>query len=61
MAQIRETFGKVLAQVGRENPNIVVLDADLATSTKVQPLPKLLILLKNFPSVSLKWESVNRI
>jgi len=35
MAQIRETFGKVLAQVGRENPNIVVLDADLATSTKV--------------------------
>ena len=35
MAQIREAFGKALLEVGRENPNIVVLDADLATSTKV--------------------------
>jgi len=35
MAQIREAFGKALVEVGRKNPNIVVLDADLATSTKV--------------------------
>lgn len=35
MAQIREAFGKALVEAGRENPNIVVLDADLATSSKV--------------------------
>ncbi|MFQ6066015.1 MAG: transketolase family protein [bacterium] len=35
MAQIREAFGRALVEVGRENPNVVVLDADLATSTKV--------------------------
>jgi transketolase len=35
MAQIREAFGRTLAEVGRENSNVVVLDADLATSTKV--------------------------
>ncbi|MFQ5867984.1 MAG: transketolase family protein [bacterium] len=35
MAQIREAFGRALVKVGRENPNVVVLDADLATSTKV--------------------------
>lgn len=35
MAQIREAFGKALVEVGRENPNVVVLDADVATSTKV--------------------------
>ena len=35
MAQIREAFGRTLVKVGRENPNVVVLDADLATSSKV--------------------------
>ena len=35
MAQIREAFGKSLVEAGRKDPNIVVLDADLATSTKV--------------------------
>lgn len=35
MAQIREAFGRALVKVGRENSNVVVLDADLATSTKV--------------------------
>ncbi len=35
MAQIREVFGRTLVKVGRENPNVVVLDADLATSSKV--------------------------
>jgi transketolase len=35
MAQIREAFGKALVKLGKEYPEIVVLDADLATSSKV--------------------------
>jgi transketolase len=31
----REAFGHTLVQLARENPNIVVLDADLASSTRV--------------------------
>lgn len=31
----REAFGRVLVELARENPNIVVLDADLASSTRV--------------------------
>ena len=30
----RESYGKTLAELGAENPNLVVLDADLAGSTK---------------------------
>ena len=30
----RDAYGKVLAELGRENPNIVVLDGDLAKSTR---------------------------
>ena len=30
----RVAYGKALAQLVQENPNIVVLDADLAGSTK---------------------------
>jgi transketolase len=30
----RDAYGKALAQLGRENPDIVVLDADLSKSTK---------------------------
>ena len=30
---LRETYGKTLAEIGRENRNIVVLDADLCPST----------------------------
>jgi len=30
---LRETYGKTLVELGRENPDIVVLDADLAPST----------------------------
>jgi transketolase len=30
----REAYGKVLARIGKENENIVVLDADLSKSTK---------------------------
>ncbi len=33
---IRETYGKTLVELGRENPNIVVLDADLSRSTMTQ-------------------------
>src|SRR5574341_37725 len=32
-AATREAYGQALAELGRENPNIVVLDADLAKST----------------------------
>ena len=31
----REAFGHALVELGRENPDIVVLDADLASSTRV--------------------------
>jgi transketolase len=30
---LRDTYGKTLVDIGRENPNIVVLDADLCPST----------------------------
>ncbi|MBI3605472.1 MAG: transketolase family protein [Nitrospirae bacterium] len=30
----RDAYGEVLAELGKENPNIVVLDADLSKSTK---------------------------
>src|ERR1041384_6978260 len=29
----REAFGKALVELGRENPNVVALDADLSKST----------------------------
>ena len=32
-ASLRETYGQTLIELGRENPDIVVLDADLSTST----------------------------
>ena len=30
----RESYGNALVEVGAENPNVVVLDADLAAATK---------------------------
>ena len=30
----RDAYGKTLVELGKENPNIVVLDADLSKSTK---------------------------
>jgi len=33
-ASTREAYGKTLVELGRENPDIVVLDADLSTSTQ---------------------------
>jgi transketolase len=32
--EMREIFGKMLVELARENPNIIVLDADLNTSTR---------------------------
>lgn len=37
---IRSAFGKTLVQLGQENKNIVVLDADLACSTQTQMFQK---------------------
>jgi transketolase len=31
MAATRDAYGKVLAEIGQEYPNVVVLDADLST------------------------------
>ncbi|MCX7912532.1 MAG: hypothetical protein N2506_06190, partial [Dehalococcoidales bacterium] len=36
----REVYGKTLAELGRENPDIVVLDADLFPSTMTQHFRK---------------------
>jgi transketolase len=36
----RDVYGKTLVEMGRENPNIVVLDADLAVSTKTSMFGK---------------------
>ncbi len=33
-ASMRETYGKTIAELGKENPDIVVLDADLSKSTQ---------------------------
>ena len=32
----RDAYGEVLKELGGENPDIVVLDADLSSSTKTQ-------------------------
>jgi len=34
MIATRDAYGKTLVEIGKENPNIVVLDADLSASTK---------------------------
>lgn len=39
----RQSYGEALAELGEENPNIVVLDADLSTATKTN------IFAKKFP------------
>lgn len=39
----RESYGEALLEIGRENQNIVVLDADLSTATKTE------IFAKEFP------------
>lgn len=39
-AATRDAYGKALADVGRKNPNVVVLDADLSKSTKTVTFAK---------------------
>lgn len=39
-AATRDAYGKTLLELGRENPNVVVLDADLAVSTKTSLFAK---------------------
>ena len=39
----RQSYGEALAQLGEENKNVVVLDADLSTATKTS------IFAKKFP------------
>ena len=39
----RESYGEALLELGRENKNIVALDADLSTATKTD------IFAKEFP------------
>ena len=34
MKATRQSYGEALVELGKENENIVVLDADLATATK---------------------------
>ncbi|MBI2546188.1 transketolase family protein [Candidatus Woesearchaeota archaeon] len=36
----REAYGKVLVEIGRKNPNVVALDADLSDSTKSEMFQK---------------------
>ena len=43
----REAYGNALAKIGKENSNIIVLDADLSKSTKTDTFKR------NVPSVSL--------
>ncbi|MDD5594271.1 MAG: transketolase family protein, partial [Candidatus Margulisbacteria bacterium] len=40
MIATRDAYGKVLAEIGRENPDVVVLDADLSVSTKTSVFAK---------------------
>src|SRR3989338_691968 len=40
MVATRDAYGKTLLEIGRTNPNIVVLDADLAGSTKTSLFAK---------------------
>lgn len=42
-AATRDVYGKVLVEIGKKNPNVVVLDADLSKSTKSYDFSK------NFP------------
>ena len=36
----RQSYGEALAELGKENENIVVLDADLSTATKTNIFAK---------------------
>jgi len=40
MAATRDAYGKILAEIGKEKQNIIVLDADLSVSTKTAAFAK---------------------
>ena len=40
----RESYGNALVELGQENPNVVVLDADLAAATKTGMFKKACLL-----------------
>jgi len=40
MVATRDVYGKTLVEIGKENPNVVVLDADLSVSTKTSLFAK---------------------
>lgn len=39
-AATRDAYGKVLVELGKENPNIIVMDADLSKSTRTEAFGK---------------------
>jgi len=41
MKATRDAYGEVLIEVGKENPNVVVLDADLSSSTRTKEFAKI--------------------
>ena len=51
----RQSYGEALAELGKENENVVVFDADLSTAQK------LCYLQKNFLIDFLKWELQSKI
>ena len=50
----RQSYGEALAELGEENKNIVVLDADLSGATKTN------IFAKSFPERFFNFHSVKR-
>ena len=51
----REAYGKALVELGRQNPDIVVLDADLSKSTMTS------LFAREFPGDFSTAASLNRI
>ena len=50
----RQSYGEALVELGKENKNVVVLDADLSTATKTN------MFAKEFPDRFLIWEFQNK-
>lgn len=46
----RQSYGEALVELGKENENVVVLDADVSTATKTE------FFAKEFPDRFLIWE-----
>ena len=50
----RQSYGEALLELGKENENVVVLDADLSSATKTE------LLQKNLKIGFLIWELQNK-